>query len=452
MTQAIADVERMEREEQANRKAFLEAKALLDTKVDEIRGTGEDVKTLMEMPVLVENSVSEPHTVAEVIEVPAQGPSTGNLDIIIVDRSTLGGQEEVPPDAECQVVEVVLDPKNSDGSKQDATGEDAACVDDQETLTNSVEKDSALNEDKAAVETGTQDSVTESRGDEPVAAHSPDGTVVNETVIGEDASVRELGMDEGSRIAVVAIEIPTSKVDEKEIYKNDKNDELSKQKEQSTEKGEGEMLVVEEIKREAPNVETTKCDKAVNSEDQKVKYNAVNELTDNEGQCLEKRETMKEVAASDVKKGVAEESSEDKAEETVETEKDAGGETADEQCVVKEEDLLMAGHTQDSAKQLEEETEKLDTEAEDLITEKINEAAQEEDSHAESSDDEKKNEGKADHVGEENARLMAFCLLVYFAIFVHCINYLLFRNVRIVSYDYPLTYVVVASQKKICLD
>lgn len=447
MTQAIADVERMEREEQANRKALLEAKALLDTKVDEIRGTGEDVKTLMEMPVLVENSVSEPHTVAEVIEVPAQGPSTGNLDIIIVDRSTLGGQEEVAPDAECQVVEVVLDPKNSDGSKQDATGEDVASLDHQETLTNSVEKDSSLNEDKAAVETETQDSVTESRGDEPVAGHSPDGTVVNETVIGEDASVRELGMDEGSRISVVAIEIPSSKVDEKEIYKNDKNDELSKQKEQSTEKGEGEMLVVEEIKQEAPNVETTKRDEAVNSEDQKVKYNAVNELTDNEGQCVEKRETMKEVAASDVKKGVAEESSEDKAEETVETEKDAGGETADEQRVVKEEDLLTAGHTQDSAKQLEEETE-----AEDLITEKINEAAQEEDSHAESSDDEKKNEEKADHVGEEHARLMDFCLLVYFAIFVDCINYLLFRNVRIVSYDYPLTYVVVASQKKIRLD
>jgi hypothetical protein len=38
----------------------------------------------MEMPVLVENSVPEPHAVAQVIEVPAQGPSTGNLDIIIV--------------------------------------------------------------------------------------------------------------------------------------------------------------------------------------------------------------------------------------------------------------------------------------------------------------------------------------------------------------------------------
>lgn len=398
VTQAIADVERMEREEQANRKALLEAKALLGTKVDEIGGAVEDVKTLMEIPVLVENSVPEPHAVAQVIEVPAQGPSTGNLDIIIVDSSTLGGQEEVPPDGECQVVEVVLDPKNSDGSKEDTASEDIASVDPQETVSSAAEKDIALSDKKAAVENEPQDSVTENKDGELVVDHSPDDTVMSEAVIGEDASVKELGMDEGARIAVVAIEIPTSKAEEKEICKNDKNEEFSKQKEQSIKKDEVEKMMEEEIKQETPSDETTKHDKAVNSEDQEVKYDGTNELPTSEERCVEKNETVKEVVASDV-----EESLEDKAEETVETEKDVGGETTDEQCVVKKEDTLTAEHIQENSKQLEKEAEKQDTEAEDLITEKISEATEEEDSHAESSEDEKKTDEKADRVEEENA-------------------------------------------------
>lgn len=417
MTQAIADVERMEREEQANRKALLEAKALLGTKVDEIRGAAEDVKTLMEMPVLVENSVPEPHAVAQVIEVPTQGPSTGNLDIIIVDSSTLGGQEEVPPDAECQVVEVVLDPKSSDGSKQDASSEDVASLDPQEAFSSSVEKDVLLNDQKSAVENEHQDSVIENKEGEPVVGRSPDGTVMSGTVMGEDASVRELGMDEGSKIALVAIEIPTTKTEEKEISKNDKNEELSKQKEQSIKKNEDELMMEEEIKLETPGVETTKHDKSVNIEDQKGKYDGTNELQASEGQCFEKDETVKEVVVSDVKKVAAGESLEDKAEENVETEKGAGGETGDEQCVLKEEDVPTAEHIQESVKQSEEEAEKRDTEAEDLITEKTSEATEEEDSHADSSEDEKKTDEKADHAEEENARLTAFCFLVYSMVF-----------------------------------
>jgi len=404
VTQAIADVERMEQEEQANRKAMLEAKALLGTKVEEVRGAAEDVKTLMEMPVLVENLVPEPHAIAQVIEVPAQGPSTGNLDIIIVDSSTLGGQEEVPPDAECQVVEVVLDPKSSDGSKQDAASSEAvASVDPQETFSSSGEQDIPLNDQKAAVEKEQADSVTESTEGEPVVGRSSDGTVMGGTETVEDASARELGMDEGSRIALVAIEIPTSKVEEKEICKTDKNEELSKQMEQNVKKNEDEMMVKEEIKQEATSVETTKHDKAVKIEDQKEKYDGTNELQASEGQCNEKNETTKEAVVNEVKRVAKGESVEDKAEETVETEKDVGGETGDEQCVLKEEDMLAGEHIEESVKQSEEEAEKRDTEVEDLVTEKISEATEEEDSHAESSEDEKKPDEKADRAEEENA-------------------------------------------------
>lgn len=423
MTQAIANVERMEREEQANRKAMLEAKALLGTKVEEIRGAAEDVKTLMEMPVLVGNSVPEPHAVAQVIEVPAQGPGTGNLDIIIVDSSTLGGQEEVPPDAECQLVEVVLDPKSSDGSKQDAaSSEPVASVDPQETLSSSGEQDIPLNDQKAAVENEQLDGVTENTEGEPVVARSPDGTVMSGTVTGEDASVRERGMDEGSRIALVAVEIATSKAGEKEMCETDKNEEPSKLMEQNVKKNEDEMMMKEEIKEETTSVETAKHDKAVNIKDQKEKYDVTSELQASEGQCIEKNETTKELVVSEVKRVAAGESLEDKAEETVETEKDAGGETGDEQCVLKEEDMLAAEHIQESVKRSEEEAEKRDTEAEDLITEKIIEATEEEDSHAESSEDEKKTDGKADRAEGENARLMAFCFLVYYTVFCELHN------------------------------
>lgn len=424
VTQAIADVERMEREEQANRKAMLEAKALLGTKVEDIRAAAEDVKTLMEMPVLVENSVPEPHAVAQVIEVQAQGPSTGNLDIIIVDSSTLGGQEEVPPDAECQVVEVVLDPKSSDGSKQDAApGEAVESVDPQQTFSSSGEQDIPLNVQKAAVENEQQDGVTENTEGEPAVGRSPDGTVTGGTVTaGEDASVKERGMDEGSGIALVAIEIATSKAEEKEISKTDKNEELSKQMEQNIKKNEDEMIMKEEIKQETTSDETTKHEKAVNIEEQKEEYDDANELQASEGQCIEKNETTKEVAVSDVKREAAGESLEDKAEETAETEKDAGGETADEQCMLKEEEMLAAEHIQESVKRSEEEAEKRDTEVEDLVTEKISEATEEEDSHAESSEDEKKTDEKADRAEEENARLMAVCFLVYSTVFCELHN------------------------------
>ena len=432
MTQAIADVERMEREEQANRRAMLEAKALLGTKVEEISGAAEDVKTLMEIPVL-ENSVPEPHAVAQVIEVPAQGPSTGNLDIIIVDSSTLGGQEEVPPDAECQLVEVVLDPKSSDGSKQDAAPSEAlASLDPQETYSTGGEQDVPLNDQKAAAENEKQDGVTENTEGEPVVGRSPDGTVplASGTVPGEDASVREPGMDEESIIALVAVEIPTAKAEEKEICKTDKNEEITKQTEQSIKKNEDEMMMKEEIEQDAASVETTKHDEAVNIEDQKEKYNGTNELQASEGQGGERNETTKEVVVSDAKRVDAGESSEDKAEETAETEKDAGGETGDEQCVLKVEDVLAAERVQESAKCSEEEEEKRDTEVEDLVTEKISEATEEEDSHAESSEDEKKTDEKAVSAEEENARLMAFCFLVYSIAFCELHNLDVIEKVR----------------------
>jgi hypothetical protein len=242
------------------------------------------------------------------------------------------------------------------------------------------------------------------------------------TETGEDASVKELGMDEGSRIALIAIEIPTSKVEEKEICKTDKNEELSKQMEQNVKKNEDEMMMKEEIKQEATSVETTKHDKAVNIEDQKEKYDGTNELQASEGQCSEKIETTKEAVVNEVKRVAAGESVEVKAEETVETEKDIGGETGDEQCVLKEEDMLAGEHIEESVKRSEEEAEKRDTEVEDLVTEKISEATEEEDSHAESSEDEKKTDEKADRAEEENARLMDFCFLVYSIVFCELHN------------------------------
>jgi hypothetical protein len=314
----------------------------------------------------------------------------------------------------------VLDPKIRDGSKQNAASSEAvASLDPPETFGGSGEQDIPSNDQKAAVENEQQDGVTENTEGEPTAVRNPDGTVVSGTVTGEGASVRELGMDEGSTIALVAIEIPTSKAEEKEICKTDKNEELDKLMEQNVKKDEDEMMMKEEIKQETTSVETTKHDKAMNIEEQKEKYDDTNELQASEGQCIERNETTKEVVESEVKRVAAGESLEDKAEETVETEKDAGGETGVEQCTVKEEDLLVAEHVQESVKlsEEEEEAEKRDAEAEDLVTEKISEATEEEDSHAESSEDEKKTDEKADRAEEENARLIAFCFLVYSTVF-----------------------------------
>jgi hypothetical protein len=380
---------------------------MLGTKVDEMSGATEDVKTLLEMPVVVENSVPEPHAVAQVIEVPAQGPSTGNLDIIIVDSSTLGGQEEVPPDAECQVVEVVLDPKSSDSSKQDAASSEAvASVDPQETLGSSAEQDIPSSDEKAAVENEQQDCVEENTEGEPVVAGSPDGSVMSGTVAGEDGSVGETGMDEGSRIALVATEMAASRAEQEEMCENDRNEELNKQTEQSVKKNEEEMVIKEEVKQEI-DVETTKNDNdnAADSEEQKGKDEGTSELEGSEGTG-----TVSEVVVSDVNTMAAAESLEDKAEGTVETEKDAGGETGDEQCVLKEGDMPTAERAQESVKRPEE-AEKRETEAEDVVTEKAIEVAEEEDSHAESSEDEKKTDEKADGAEEENARLAAFCCL-----------------------------------------
>jgi hypothetical protein len=367
-----------------------------------------------------------------VIELPVQGPSTGNLDIIIVDSSTLGGQEEVPPDADCQVVEVVLDPKSSDSSKQDAaSGEGVASVDPQETPSSSAEQDVPSSDQKAAVENEQLDGVEENTESEPVLAGSPDGSVMSGTVTGEDGSVGETAMDEGSRIALVAIEIAASKAEEKEICKNDKNEELNKQMEQSVKKNEDEMVIKEEIKEET-DVETTKHDNAVDSEEQKG-----NSESTSESQSGERNETVSEVVVSDVKTVAAGESSEDKGEGTVETEKDAGGETGDEQCVLKEGSVPTAEPVQESVKRSEE-GEKQETEAEDVVMEKIIEVAEEEDSHAESSDDEKKTDEKADGAEEENARWTTFFFLAFRMIFYELHNLFVFEKCQVFRLQLPL--------------
>jgi hypothetical protein len=427
VSQAIADVEKMEREEQANRKALLEAKSQSDTKEADENQTAtehilEGMKMVMEVPVMVETSAPEPQAVAEVIEVPAQGPSASDLDIIIVDSSTLGGQEEVPPDTECQMVEVVLDGKNNDGNKEDVTNEATISTDPQETLRDSGEKDVSMSGEKVAVGDIPQDGPAEIKQDDPADSSGPDSAAVSENVIAEDVD-KDHGMDEASRIEVVAIEIPTSKSEEKEFSEKDKNEELDKEKEQSIKKEEDEMMVEKDNGQETHAVDTAKHDEAAKSRDRKGSVDLVS-TEGSEGQGLENMEVKKEGVKSDVEKEITEESLEDEVEENVERERATGSETADEQCEKEEEDLPTAEPKEGSVKQskegLNKETEKQDTEAEELVikiceaTEKMGEAVEEDDSRAESSEDEKKTDKKAwpaDHGEEailENARYSNF--------------------------------------------
>lgn len=419
VSQAIADVEKMEREEQANRKALLEAKSHSDTKeADEILFSSKDilegVKMLVEVPATVETSAPEPQTVAEVIEVPAPGPSAGDLDIIIVDSSTLGGQEEVLPDTEREMVEVILDGKTDDGRKQDVASEGAVSPDPQETLEDSDERGVSLSGEKVTVEDEPQGGLTENNQDEDRAGTcDPDSAGVSETVIGEDVVDKDLGMDEASRIEIVAIEIPTSKAEEKEFSKKDKNEEIDKEKEQSIKKEEDEIVVERDNKQELPAI-----DKVVNSGERKdsVDRHAATKdslsIEDSEGQGLENSEVKKEVVKNDVEKEITEESLEGGVEENVEKERAAGSETVDEQCEKGEEVLPTVGPKEGSVKQskegLNKETKKQETEEEELMTKvhdaiEIGEAVEEDDSRAESSEDEKKTDKKAwsaDH-GEE---------------------------------------------------
>lgn len=391
VSQAIADVEKMEREEQANRKALLEAKSHSDTKeADEIlfpsKNILEGMKMLVEVPAMVETSEPEPQTVAEVIEVPVPGPSAGDLDIIIVDSSALGGQEEVLPDAERQMVEVILD-----GKKQDIASEGAISSDPQETV-----KDSG---EKVTVEGEPQESLTENKQDDSSGTCDPDSAGVSEAATAENGVDKDLGMDEASRIEIVAIEIPTSKAGEKEISKRDKNEQLDKEKEQSIKREEDEMVVEKDNKQETPA-----SDRAVNSGERKDSVDRCAATKDSvstensEGQCLENSEVKKEVVKSDVEKEITGENLEDEVEENVEREGAASSETVDEQCEKQEEELPTAGPKEGSVNQPNE-TKKQDTEGGELMTKvhdvtEIGEAVDEEDSRAESSEDEKKTDKK----------------------------------------------------------
>lgn len=407
VSQAIADVEKMEREEQANRRALLEAKSHSDTKeADEIlfssKNILEGVKMLVEVPTMVETSEPEPQTVAEVIEVPAPGPSAGDLNIIIVDSSALGGQEEVLPDAERQTVEVVLDGKNEDGKKQDITTECTISTDPQETLKDGGEKDVSLSGEKVTIEE-PQDGLTDTKQDDPSGTCDPDSAGVNETATGKGSVDEDLGMDEASRIEIVAIEIPTFKAEEKQFSKKDKNEELDKEKEQSIKKEEDEVVVEKGNKQEI-----LATNKAVNSGEQ-IDSAAKDSMSteDSKGQGLENSEVKKEVVKSDMEKEITEESLEDEVEENAERERAAGSETVGEECEKEEDDLPIAEPKEGSVKQsmegLSKETKKQDTEGEELMTKVHGEAVEDDDSRAESSEDEKKTDKKAwsaDH-GEE---------------------------------------------------
>jgi hypothetical protein len=426
VSQAIADVEKMEQEEHANKKALFEAKSLSHSKVvDEKRKVTEDmlenVQMLMEMPVVVENSGQEPQTVAEVIEVPAQGSGTTDTDIVIVDGSMLLGQEEVPPDTQCQVLEVVLDEKNSDGSKQDIVSEVAEPLDHHDAVKDSGEKNITLGDKVVTVQDQQWDSVGENKQDDSVDKCSPAVTDKNETVIEEAVINKHFGMDEGSRIEVVAIEIPTSKAEEKEINKKDNLEEPNKEKVQIVKKDEDEVVVVEK-KQDTPEVEAAECDKAMYDGDQKVlavTYTATKELTTSEDAALDSCETKKEAVTSDVEKEVNKENGENIVEENGKGEKDVA-------VVGVEEENLPAPEPPDgNVDGMKKEAKKQETEAEDLITEvcevteKISEVTEEEDSHVESSEDEKKVDDKSWTVAErgeepisENTRCSIFVFLV----------------------------------------
>lgn len=444
VSQAIADVEKMEQEEHANRKALLEAKLLPDSKeADEKRKVmediSEDVQMLMEMPVVVENSGAEPETVAEVIEVPTQGSGADDTDIIIVDSSMLVGQEEAPPDTQVQLVDVVLDGKNGDGSKQDVS-EDTKSADQQEPFKNSGEIAVSLSDKTVTVQDKQWDSVMENKQDDLIDRCSPDATDVKETVIEDGVVNKDVGMAEGLKIEVVATEVPTSKAEEKETNKTDKKEELDKEKVESLKRDEDEIMVEKQQDTLAP--ETTECDRAVHDAEQSesavtcaatTEPNSCEESDRQED--LDSCETKTEVVADDVEKEVIKESLEDEVEDDGKSEEG----TADG---VKEDDVdgNMEG--------MKDETKKQDTEAEDLmtetyegtekyeaaekceateksdatekseaaekygVTEKISEVTEEGDSRPESSEDEKKADKRpwtvAEH-GEELVRQSTRC-------------------------------------------
>jgi hypothetical protein len=416
VSQAIADVEKMEREEQAKRKALLEAKSCLSTKeADEIQTAPEDilegVKMLVAVPATDETCALEPHAVVGMIEVPAPGPSASDLDIIIVDSSNLGRQEEVPPVTECQMAEIVLGGKNDDGSEQAISSEAALSAGGQDTLQDSGEK--------VAIEDESQDGPTENKQDDPAGTHGHDSADVSETVIQEDVVDKGLGMDEASRIEIVAIEIPASKAEEKECSKKDKTEELNKEKEQSIK--EDDELVVENYDKPG----TPAVDRVANAgewKDSLDKCAATKDMMsaeDSEEQSLAKDEVRREAVKGDVGKEVAEVSLEDEVEENIEKETAAGSEPASEQREQEEEDLATAEPHSGSAKQskegLNKEAKQRDTEGKESMMRvhdaaDIREATEDDDSRAESSEDEKKTDKKAWSAGHgeeailENAR------------------------------------------------
>ncbi|XP_021921058.1 bromodomain-containing protein 8 [Zootermopsis nevadensis] len=398
VSQAIADVEKMEQEEHASRKALLEAESLSDSKeADDKREVAEDmlenVHMLMEMPVVVADSGPEPETVAEVIEVPALGSRTSDAEIVIVDGSMLVGQEEVPPDTQCQVVEVVLTGKNGDGSKQDVISEGTEPDVHQEAFEDGNEKDVSLPDKTVTVQDKHWDSIRENKEDDSVEKTSTDVAGENETLIGEAVINKDFELDEGSRIEVVAIEIPTSKAEEMEINKANAEEDLNKEKVQSVKEDEDEM-VVKEKKQDAPTVEATECDKvdSGNETGLEVTHAATKESYSSEEtheQDIDSCKIKKELITSDVEKEVKKESLGGEVEENGRAERDVAD-------AVEKEDLPAPEPPGGNVEGVKKESMKQEVETEDLmtetyeVTEKISEAAEEDDSHAESSEDEKK--------------------------------------------------------------
>ncbi|XP_069700176.1 bromodomain-containing protein 8 isoform X3 [Periplaneta americana] len=436
VSQAIADVEKMEMEKQASKKEEVESKPEADTKEENIEveeekkkeaeEVSEDVKMLMDMPIVVEEATPEPQTIAEVVEVPAHGTASGDLDIIIVDSSTLGGQEEVPQDTECQVVEVVLDGKTSDGSKQGESSDDSVTLNTSEQLNDSKDSKedvSADQEEACVVKEEDQESVVVKEDKQEVAADSDSAevTVISSTVEEDD---KDLSMDEGSRIEVVAIQMPSPKTEEssKEVVKEDKDEEKSEEKEEQTEvKEEGEMTTTEEKNKEDLVIKEEEPEK--NDENKAPVEEAKESETseDSSEQKVEIADDKKEVPVSEVESEVVEESTEEKVEDSVKKEKEAEPEADEkpgETSEAEKEATTTTEQVEEEVKQIKETVKKepkkritaedrLDAIAEDIMSEsyeaaeKASEATEEDDSRADSSEDEKKADEKSWVVAEQ---------------------------------------------------
>ncbi|PSN47523.1 hypothetical protein C0J52_02243 [Blattella germanica] len=292
----------------------------------------DELETEVKM-LMMEDSAPDP---AEVVEVPAP---QNDMDIIIVDSSTLTAEN-----SECQVVEIVLNEKSSDDIKE------------QNVEATPVSGESTKEDTKADAQTNANEEVKQE--------------VVK-------------GKDEGPRIEVVAIEIPSTRPNDsmKALPKTDDN-KKEKEKKEKREDEEVKQENTEAIPAEEPK------DEPIISEESKVERKKSSENIRKEA---EPSKNSEDCVAETIKPSIEEKSEkldEEKLPEEVKKQEEVLPEeavkTEDKEDIPKE----VSGVETSADKTKVEEKQEESCE----MPEKPDEATEEEDSRAESSDDEKKTE------------------------------------------------------------